>query len=163
MAAVACLPTGGPGQPTSSLKTTPGPLESPALQRLRVPQPLKFCEFRIASGLPSGMACSISSGITVKREYPLMDARRELLENVRNMIRQDQRAAAAFAALRGRGSSEQYAEEELARAFLGCMWEAGNGYPDRFTEVLQAIENGRTCQDLFPDDFYSKGKPNGSA
>lgn len=87
------------------------------------------------------------------------NAKREVLAVIRNVIREDERFHRAFAALRIRGASEKDAEEELARALLGCLWEASNGHPDRTTDVLQSIENGRSSLELFPDELYNGPRP----
>jgi hypothetical protein len=48
---------------------------------------------------------------------------------VENMLRVNPEVKSAFHAMHGRGLSRQAAKDEIARALLGCMWEASNKYP----------------------------------
>ena len=70
------------------------------------------------------------------------------------MIREEPCAGNAFESMCERGMEKQDAEDEIARALLGCLWEAWRGYPDRFTEVMQELEEGKTTKELFPDALY---------
>jgi hypothetical protein len=67
----------------------------------------------------------------------------------------------AAKAMQARGLSKQFVDEEIARAFLGCLWERDRGLPDRYSEVLTALGNGTSSESLFPDELYQTG--NGAA
>jgi hypothetical protein len=71
------------------------------------------------------------------------------------MIRLNPDAAKAVAAMRQRGLPRREAQQELARALTGCMWEASRGMPDRWLAVLAALEQGKSAASLFPDELYS--------
>ncbi len=71
------------------------------------------------------------------------------------VVRVDPDAAKAVAAIRQRGLPRREAQEELARALLGCMWEVSRGMPDRWPAVPAALEQGKSAASLFPDDLYS--------
>jgi hypothetical protein len=81
--------------------------------------------------------------------------RREVaMSAVRAMISDNLDVARAFAAMRHRGIAEQDAQEEIARAFLGCLWEAQRNMPGRWPAVLLALEHGKSAAELFPDALY---------
>jgi hypothetical protein len=61
-----------------------------------------------------------------------------------------------------RGLPETEAQDEIARAYLGCMWEVWKGQPDRFSAVLGKLREGRSAAELFPDELYA-GETAGSA
>lgn len=63
----------------------------------------------------------------------------------------------AYAEMIKRGESSAYANQEIGRAFVGCVYEADRGMPDRFQEVLAAIAAGKSTADLFPDALYAAG------
>ena len=84
-----------------------------------------------------------------------MGAKQEVVRTVRAIIRDNPDAARAVAAMRQRGMPRQEAQQEIARALLGCMWEASHGFPDRWSGVLKALEQGKSAASLFPDDLYS--------
>ena len=86
-----------------------------------------------------------------------MPANRNVMTAVREMIANNPDAAKAMAAMRLRGMRRKDAEEEIARALLGCMWEASRNMPDRWPSVIAALEQGRSAEELFPDDFYRDG------
>ena len=50
---------------------------------------------------------------------------------------------------------------EIGRAFLGCLWEARHGMPDRWPAVLRGLREGKSSAELFPDELYD-GKALGS-
>jgi hypothetical protein len=81
------------------------------------------------------------------------------MEVVRVLIRDNPDAARAVAAMHERGLPQAEAEKEIARALLGCLWEAGRGLPDRMSAVLDSLEQGKTTEVLSPDNLYSE--PNG--
>jgi hypothetical protein len=83
-------------------------------------------------------------------------------EAVAGLLRDNDQARSAFDAIRQRGLSRKFAEEEIGRAFLGCLFEVWKGYPDRLAEVLEALRNGRSAAELFPDELY-EGSGKGSA
>jgi hypothetical protein len=84
-----------------------------------------------------------------------MGAQQEIVRTVRAMIRDNPDAARAVTAMRRRGMPRNEAQQEIARALLGCMWEASRGLPDRWSGVLKALEQGKSAASLFPDDLYS--------
>jgi hypothetical protein len=71
------------------------------------------------------------------------------------MIRDNPDAASAVAAMRRRGLPRNEAQQEIARALVGCMWEAERGLPDRWPVVLKALEQGKSAAALFADELYS--------
>jgi hypothetical protein len=79
----------------------------------------------------------------------------EVMQLVRSVIRDNSDAARAFAAMRQRGLPRGEAEEEIARALLGCLWEASRRLPDRWLAVIQGLERGKSTASLFPDDLYT--------
>ena len=85
-----------------------------------------------------------------------MAVNRKTMATVRNVIRDDPRVARAHAAMLAQGVGEKHAQEEIARCVLGCVFERSRGKPDRFTNVLKGIEEGRTAEALFPDVTYMK-------
>lgn len=52
------------------------------------------------------------------------------------------------------GLAFDQAISELGRAWLGCLWEANQGMPFRWSNVLAALRDGRTANELFPDGLY---------
>ena len=84
-----------------------------------------------------------------------MSAKREVMRAVRSVIRDNPDVARAFTAMRQRGLPRKEAQEEIGRAFLGCMWEASRSLPDRWPAVLAALEQGKSAASLFPDELYS--------
>ena len=58
------------------------------------------------------------------------------------------------AAMRSHGLESEYIEAEVARAYLGCFWEISKELPDRWLDVLQDLQDGRTTVELFPDSLY---------
>ena len=89
-----------------------------------------------------------------------MGTKQAVMRSVREMIRVNPDAANAVAAMRQRGLPRREAQEELARALTGCMWEVSRGMPDRWLAVLAALEQGKSAASLFPDELYSG--PDGS-
>ncbi len=77
---------------------------------------------------------------------------------VENMIQINEDVRPTYDALIARGLAVKDAKEEIARALLGCMWEANKGMPDRWQDVLRGLREGRTSIELFPDDLYDSGK-----
>ena len=71
-----------------------------------------------------------------------MGAKQAVMRSVREMIRVNPDAANAVAAMHQRGLPRREAQEELARALTGCMWEVSRGMPDRWLAVLAALEQG---------------------
>ena len=51
--------------------------------------------------------------------------------------------------MRARGLTEEAAREEIARAMLGCLWEATQGMSNRILQVLDQLASGRTSAELF--------------
>jgi hypothetical protein len=86
---------------------------------------------------------------------------RNLMKSVAELKRENPEAQTAFDRMVKRGQAAHVADEEIARALLGCMWEVSRGMPDRFGSVLKALGDGRTTEELFPNDLYADegGKP----
>ena len=63
----------------------------------------------------------------------------------------------AYAGMIKRGESPEHADQEIGRAFLGCLWEQNKGMPDRFQEVFAGLAAGKSSADLFPDALYTAG------
>lgn len=84
---------------------------------------------------------------------------KDLEHPVQVMIRDNPDVRKTVYALRERGASRKAAKEEIARAFLGCLWEANSGMPDRWSDVLKSLQDGRTTAELFPDSLYEGGPP----
>jgi hypothetical protein len=84
-----------------------------------------------------------------------MGANPKVMQLVRSVIRDNPDAASALAAMRQRGLPRREAEEEIASALLGCLWEASRGLPDRWLAVIRGLEQGKSAASLFPDDLYS--------
>jgi hypothetical protein len=70
-------------------------------------------------------------------------------EAVTDFLAEDDKADSAYSAMRTRGLTETAAREEIARAMLGCLWEATQGMSNRIFEVLDQLAHGRTCAELF--------------
>ena len=79
---------------------------------------------------------------------------KEVMAVVENILQEDENARMTYDALIARGLSGQDSREEIARAYLGCMWEVWNGMPDRWLDVLSSLREGRACAELFPDAIY---------
>lgn len=77
---------------------------------------------------------------------------------VDQLLRENIDVQSAHQAMIKNGRQETEATEEIARAFLGCLWEANRGMPDRFKSVLQDLANGKSTTELFPDDLYEGGQ-----
>jgi LmbE family N-acetylglucosaminyl deacetylase len=88
-------------------------------------------------------------------------ARKAMLEVVGDLLRENPEARTTYTALREQGHSDIRACEELARALVGCVYEAWHGMPDRWADVLRALREGRSTEELFPDALY-EGNPPGS-
>jgi hypothetical protein len=70
-------------------------------------------------------------------------------EVVSDFLAEDTQADWAYSAMRARGLTETAAREEIARAMLGCLWEATQGMSNRILEVLDQLARGRSCAELF--------------
>ena len=70
-------------------------------------------------------------------------------EVVSDFLAEDSVADWAYGEMRARGLTETAAREEIARAMLGCLWEATQGMSNRILEVLDQLARGRTCAELF--------------
>jgi hypothetical protein len=73
---------------------------------------------------------------------------------VDGLLRENEEAQKAHRAMLQRGVSGKEAEAEIGRALLACMWEVKNGIPNRLSAVFDALANGKSCVQLFPDDKY---------
>ena len=49
----------------------------------------------------------------------------------------------------------QQCKDEFVRVVRGCLWERQCGLPVRLDEAFEALGEGRTVAELFPDDLYS--------
>ena len=88
-------------------------------------------------------------------------AEQAVMRAVREMIRVNPDAAKAVAAICRRGLPRREAQEELARALTGCLWEVSRGMPDRWPAVLAALKQGKSAASLFPDELYSRPRRGG--
>jgi|HubBroStandDraft_6_1064221.scaffolds.fasta_scaffold714779_2 hypothetical protein len=91
---------------------------------------------------------------------PLSDATFDNLPTVLQwtvgeMIREQPSAMAALSAMLERGMTYQQSRDEIARVALLCCWERERGMPLRFDAACEALGNGRTAAELFPDELYS--------
>ncbi len=75
---------------------------------------------------------------------------------VASLLRDNADVKRAYQAMRYSGATVKHTKEEIARALLGCMWEASRGLPDRWTEVLSGLSKGQTTEQLFPDALYEE-------
>jgi hypothetical protein len=79
-----------------------------------------------------------------------------LEDAVRELIRNNPEASAAFEAISKRRSA-QFAQVEVARAIVGCLWEVNKGMPNRLPLVLLSLAAGRRVSELFAESFYDGG------
>jgi hypothetical protein len=86
---------------------------------------------------------------------PIIRSNPHVMEVARGFIGDNPDAARAAAAMRRRGVPQAEVEKEIARALLGCLWEAERGLPDRMAAVLNGLKQGKTAELLFPDNLYS--------
>jgi hypothetical protein len=87
------------------------------------------------------------------------DARMKMiLTQVNKLKDENPEAKKAFDAMRGAGKTSAFADEELGRALLGCLWELSRDMPDRLNEVLRSLCGGKTTEELFPDSLYETSK-----
>ena len=68
-----------------------------------------------------------------------------------DLLRENSEEKKAHRALIGHGMTDDEAQSEIAKVLLGCLWEAWRGAPDRFGVCLEALQRGRTAEELFPD------------
>src|SRR5262245_2271856 len=92
---------------------------------------------------------------------PMPGSKKEMARVVRNLIRENDDVRLTVKALEARGVPRRKAELELGRAFLGGLWEARHGMPDRWPAVLRELRAGKSSAELFPDEPYD-GKVLGS-
>jgi hypothetical protein len=71
------------------------------------------------------------------------------------IIRCNEHARTAFHALQARGMPESEAENEIARALLGCVWEMYQGLPNRFGSAMDELCYDTSVTDLFPAAYAS--------
>ena len=81
-------------------------------------------------------------------------SKKEMERVVRNLIRENEDVRLTVKALEVRGVPRRKAELEIGRAFLGCLWEARHGMPDRWSAVLRGLREGKSSAELFPDELY---------
>jgi hypothetical protein len=86
---------------------------------------------------------------------------KEMARVARNLIRENEDVRLTVKELEGRGVLGRKAELEIGRAFLGCLWEARHGMPDRWPAVLRGLREGKSSAELFADELYD-GKALGS-
>ena len=79
---------------------------------------------------------------------------KEMAGVARNLIRENEDVRLTVKELEGRGVLGRKAELEIGRAFLGCLWEARHGMPDRWSAVLRGLREGKSSAELFPDELY---------
>jgi hypothetical protein len=97
------------------------------------------------------------------RSQTMPGSNKEMARVVRNLIiRENEDVRLTVKALEARGVLRRKAELEIGRAFVGCLWEARNGMPDRWPAVLRGLRDGKSSAELFPDEPYD-GKALGSS
>jgi hypothetical protein len=74
-----------------------------------------------------------------------------VMTTVQDLLVESPAVRRAYDAMIARGLSDLFVREQIGRAYLGCLWEALHGLPDRFPAVLQALSDGRTTAELFPN------------
>ena len=82
-------------------------------------------------------------------------------EVVSGFLAEDSKADWAYSAMRARGLTDKAAREEIARAMLGCLWEATQGMSNRILDVLDQLARGRTCAELFHDALSATAPADG--
>ena len=80
--------------------------------------------------------------------------RRERVQpHIKEFIRDNPDANEAFRAMIGRGVEHEHAESEIGRVLLACLGEMWSRAKfDRLTGSLNALRDGRSSTELFPDD-----------
>jgi hypothetical protein len=91
----------------------------------------------------------------------MLGPNKEMARVARNLMREHEDVRLTVQALEARGVLRRKAELEIGRAFLGCLWEAQHGMPDRWPAVLQGLREGKSSAELFRDELYD-GKALGS-
>jgi hypothetical protein len=81
----------------------------------------------------------------------------EIKDTVRKFVAENPGGRAALDAIVSRGRSAKFAEEEIARVLIACLWETNRGMPDRLAASLEALAAGKSAADLFPDSLYGQG------
>lgn len=76
----------------------------------------------------------------------------------KHMISKDPDVREIYVLLRKRGMSLHNARAELARVFLGCLFEREAGMPDRLREALGWLRRGRSAVEFFPDGPVSSSE-----
>ena len=76
-----------------------------------------------------------------------------VLRTARGIIRDDSRAARAYAALNGGGFSPAGAEVEIALVLMGAIWESSRGLPDRFADICDGLANGLTVEQMLGESL----------
>ena len=82
-------------------------------------------------------------------------------EAVTDFLAEDRKADRAYSAMRTRGLTEKAAREEIARAMLGCLWEATQGMSNRIFQVLDQLAGGKTCAELFHEALSATAPADG--
>jgi hypothetical protein len=80
---------------------------------------------------------------------------------VLQMMRDGGPARAAFDAIMARGVSKEEAFDTIGRAVYCCMHETSRGLADRWPEIVAALAEGRTVEELFPNELYLPPKGQG--
>src|SRR5262249_4531103 len=88
------------------------------------------------------------------RSQTMPGPNKEMARVARNLIRENEDVRLTVKELEGRGVLRRKAELEIGRAFLGCLWEARHGMPDRWPAVLRGLREGKSSAELFPDELY---------
>ena len=74
-------------------------------------------------------------------------------------LKSDARTKAAFVRLRGRGHSDATAFDLLGKGMFCCMQEDLRQMTDRWPAVMDALADGRTLEEMFPNGLYNRDGP----
>ena len=81
---------------------------------------------------------------------------KEMARVARNLIRENEDVRLTVKELEGRGVLGRKAELEIGRAFLGCLWEARHGMPDRWPAVLRGLRAGNLALNYSPMSYTAE-------
>src|SRR6516225_11063322 len=87
------------------------------------------------------------------RSQTMPGSNKEVARVARNLIRENEDVRLTVKALEARGVLRRKAELEIGRAFLGCLWEARRGMPDRWPAVLRGLREGQSSAKLFLEEL----------
>ena len=89
--------------------------------------------------------------------------KKAIRDTVESLKRENPDVKRAFDAMRAAGKPRSFADVEIGRAVLGCLWETSRSMPNRLNDVMKALAEGKSTQELFPDSMYEEGGDPGSS